>query len=174
MLLFVKIGSKLNWCFIFKILKRNSMGQIFLTYDAKTNIQDQEGNTALHYCVEVDNWLIIEILLKYGSNPDIKNKRVRIEFDYMFKKPFWLVCSTFQGQNAIDTAYEYKNFEAADTIKSFMEEKKLNPKVQDFFLDLYPSIFLLYLGCVFQSSISYLFKFVLLAAWFFKLWMFKK
>lgn len=64
------------------------MGQIFLTYDAKTNIQDQEGNTALHYCVEVDNWLIIEILLKYGSNPDIKNKRVRIEFDYMFKKPF--------------------------------------------------------------------------------------
>lgn len=52
------------------------MSQIFLTYGASVNIQDQDGNTALHYCVEIDNWPILELLLKNGASVDIKNNRV--------------------------------------------------------------------------------------------------
>ena len=52
------------------------MSQIFLTYDASVNLQDDDGNTALHYCMQIDNWPILEILLKYGASADIKNNRV--------------------------------------------------------------------------------------------------
>lgn len=53
------------------------MTQIFLTYNASVNLQDDDGNTALHYSMEIDNWPIVEILLKHGASADIKNNRVR-------------------------------------------------------------------------------------------------
>lgn len=57
-------------------VKRLAMSQLFLTYNATVNFQDEDGNTALHYCMEADNWPILEILLKNGALTDIKNNRV--------------------------------------------------------------------------------------------------
>lgn len=59
------------------------MTQILLTYNAAVNVQDEHGNTALHYCMEKDNWPILEILLKYGASADIKNNRVN-KFLYFY------------------------------------------------------------------------------------------
>ena len=41
--------------------------------DIKLNIQNNEGYTALHYAVSMENIDIIKSLIKAGANPDIKN-----------------------------------------------------------------------------------------------------
>ena len=37
------------------------------------NIQDEEGNTALHYACEYENVVLVKHLIRYGSNCYIKN-----------------------------------------------------------------------------------------------------
>ncbi|MGL9682208.1 MAG: ankyrin repeat domain-containing protein [Wolbachia sp.] len=41
------------------------------------NIKVEEGNALLHQAVISDNIEVIEILLKYGANPFIKNEKVK-------------------------------------------------------------------------------------------------
>jgi len=45
-----------------------------LSHGAKLNIQDNNGDTALHYAVQDDNLLLIDLLLNKGADPLILNK----------------------------------------------------------------------------------------------------
>lgn len=50
--------------------------QLLITFNARLNIQDSKGNTALHYCVAYNNITCLEILVERGASLDIKNQKV--------------------------------------------------------------------------------------------------
>lgn len=141
------------------------MVQLFMTFNANVNEQDQDGNTALHYCMEINNWPFVDILLKYGASCDIKNNRVVLQLLYLILNSYnqialehYYSSKTIKDQTPIDTAYEYKNFDGADTIKTFLTESKLNKKYQDFILNIYPFFVTTFTLTILESSLSYQFK----------------
>lgn len=50
--------------------------QLLITFNARLNLQDTKGNTALHYCVAYNNFTCLEILIERGASVDIKNHKV--------------------------------------------------------------------------------------------------
>ena len=50
--------------------------QLLVTFNARLNVQDSKGNTALHYCVAYNNLTCLEILVERGASVDIKNNKV--------------------------------------------------------------------------------------------------
>ena len=56
--------------------KNINLAKLLLERDADVNIQDSNGNSALHYAVDFpDKQQLIELLMKYKANPDIKNNQ---------------------------------------------------------------------------------------------------
>lgn len=51
-------------------------------YDVAIDAQDCEGNSALHYACMLGSISTVELLLRYGANPNIRNRSGRIPLDY--------------------------------------------------------------------------------------------
>lgn len=49
------------------------------------NLADKDGNTPLHFAAQENNIPFIELLIKYGGNPLIKNKEGKSAIDYLPK-----------------------------------------------------------------------------------------
>jgi ankyrin repeat protein len=99
-----------------------------ITFNARLNAQDQNGNTALHYSVAFNNLKVLEILLLKGASVDVRNKK---------------------SQTVYDLAIDTKKFSAANFIRSLSDIDKealpntLKPlsrnKVIGFFLSIFKS-----------------------------------
>ena len=48
---------------------------LLLSFNANPNIQDREGNTALHICAKGNKLSMVEDLMSFGANLDIKNTK---------------------------------------------------------------------------------------------------
>ncbi|AAV50367.1 ankyrin containing protein [Acanthamoeba polyphaga mimivirus] len=59
--------------------------QFLLEKGANPNIQDNSGNTALHYAVKRHEFEMVEILLRYNASPEIINKKGKNVFSNMHK-----------------------------------------------------------------------------------------
>jgi len=57
-----------------------------LEYGAILNIQDNDGNTPLHFAVLSKNYAIIKSLLEYGVDPLVHNKNDLVSFDFAVSK----------------------------------------------------------------------------------------
>jgi hypothetical protein len=74
---------------------------MLLKHGASPNVQDEDGNTALHTnSLETGNPKITEILLQYGADPTITNN---------------------EGQTALDIAIENKNSKLINLIKRYLD-----------------------------------------------------
>jgi hypothetical protein len=49
--------------------------RVYLEKGRNPNLQDAEGNTALHLAAKANKENIVKMLLKFGADPDIKNKK---------------------------------------------------------------------------------------------------
>ncbi len=49
--------------------------QLLVTFNARMNVQDNKGNTPLHYCVAFNNATVMKILLDRGASLDVKNNK---------------------------------------------------------------------------------------------------
>ena len=50
------------------------MSKILLEKGINVNVQNNDGNTALHYALSGKNFYMADILRKYGANEDFVNK----------------------------------------------------------------------------------------------------
>lgn len=62
--------------------------QLLITFNARLNLQDQKGNTPMHYCVAYNNLLVMEILMKKGASLDVKNLKVTIPLFFYLSGKF--------------------------------------------------------------------------------------
>ena len=72
---------------MFLNLSRNP-AQLLVTFNADLNVQDNKGNTALHYSIAFNNLAVMKLLVEKGASFEIKNHKVMILgilFDF-FKK----------------------------------------------------------------------------------------
>jgi ankyrin repeat protein len=84
-------------------LNRRDPAQLLITFNARLNAQDQNGNTALHYSVAFNNLKVLEVLLIKGASVDVRNKK---------------------SQTAYDLAIDTKKFSAANFIRSLSDIDK--------------------------------------------------
>lgn len=75
----------------------------FINNNGDLNIQDNEGNTALHYCAEYNNLIIAKLLADKGARFDISNRHEN--------EPLWaaVFSSTPSDQGMLDLFLQYTN-----------------------------------------------------------------
>lgn len=122
--------------------------QLLITFNARLNLQDSNGNTALHYCVAYNNYTCLDILVERGASMEIKNKK---------------------GQTPLELAVAQKKFNMASIIRMHADEDRLkiprfvrplsaSKETRRFFTRLYPFLFLFYFGMVFEVSMVWYLK----------------
>lgn len=124
--------------------------QLLITFNARLNMQDSKGNTALHYCVAYNNMTCLEILVERGASMEIKNQK---------------------GQTAVELAMAQKKFNTASLLRMLQDDDKQNvpslfrplssnKETRKFFTRLYPFLFLFYFGLVCEIAVSWYVKLI--------------
>ena len=63
----------------------NNISKILLEAGIDVNIQNNEGNSALHYALSGKNYVIADFLKKYGAREDLYNKYGLSPWDCIYR-----------------------------------------------------------------------------------------
>lgn len=76
---------KMVWSLCVNVGSPSSTVNLFLQSNALVNMANLQGNTALHEAVRGGHQALVELLLKSGASPGLRNKRQRTPLDCAYE-----------------------------------------------------------------------------------------
>lgn len=128
--------------------------QLLLTFNARMNVQDNKGNTPLHYCVAFNNATVMKILLDNGASLDVKNHKGMNPIQFALDR----------GKGSAASMMRLATNDDKDLLPSVVRPIGKNKEMRKLGTRIYPFFMFFYFGMLFEASISIYLKLALFIA----------
>lgn len=116
--------------------------QLLITFNARLNAQDINGNTPLHYCVQFNNSIVMRSLLDKGASLEIKNNKNLTPFELAIER---------KKQNIVFMLSSYANDNKTYVPKIF-HPLSTNKDIRRLVTRAFPFFTLFYFGSILETS----------------------